>query len=50
MHNLQTIIVSFQDQEKLLQEAVFSLAVSMNAYTNKQKLANDPRRPTAKQK
>ena len=33
MHNLQTIIVSFQDQEKLLQEAVFSLAVSMNANT-----------------
>ena len=50
MHNLQTIIVPFQDQEKLLQEAVFSLAVSMNANTNKQKLANDPRRPTAKQK
>ena len=31
IYNLQTKIVSFQDQEKLLQEVVFSLAVSMNA-------------------
>ena len=31
IYNLHTKIVSFQDQEKLLQEVVFSLAVSMNA-------------------
>ena len=31
IHNFQTEIVSFPDQKKLLKEAVFSLAVSMNA-------------------
>ena len=33
MYNLQTKVVSFQDQEKLLQEVVFSLAVSMSVNT-----------------
>ena len=33
LYNLQTNIVSFQDQEKLLEEVVFSLVVSMNANT-----------------
>ena len=33
IYNLQTKIVLFQDQEKLPQEAMFSLAVSMNANT-----------------
>ena len=33
IYNLQTKIVSFQDQEKLLQEVVFSLAVSKNTNT-----------------
>ena len=33
IYHLQTKIVSFQDQEKLLKEVVFTLAVSMNAIT-----------------
>ena len=32
-YNLQTKIVSFADQEKLLKEVVLSLAVSMNTNT-----------------
>ena len=35
IYNLQTKIVSFPDQEKLLKEVVFSLAVSMNVNTFK---------------
>ena len=33
IYNLQIKIVSFTDQEKLLKEVVFSLAVSMNGST-----------------
>ena len=33
IHNLQTKTVSFPDQQKILKEVVFSLAVSMNANT-----------------
>ena len=33
IYNLQTKIVSFADQEKLLKEEVFSCAVSMNGST-----------------
>ena len=33
IHNLQTKTVSFPDQEKILKEVMFSLAVSMNANT-----------------
>ena len=35
IYNLQTKTVSFPDQEKLLKEVVFSLAVSMNVNTFK---------------
>ena len=33
IYNLQTKIVSFRDQEKLLKEVVFRLAASMGANT-----------------
>ena len=33
IYNLQTKIVSFADQEKLLKEVMFSLEVSMNGST-----------------
>ena len=42
IYNLQTKIVSFQDQEKLLQEVVFSLAVSKNANTNHSQIKHCP--------
>ena len=42
IYNLQTKIVSFQDQEKLLQEVVFSLAVSMNANTKNSQIKHYP--------
>ena len=41
IYNLQTKIVSFQDQEKLLQ-VVFSLAVSMNANTKNSQIKHCP--------
>ena len=42
IYNLQTKIVPFQDQEKLLQEVVFSLAVSMNANTKNSQIKHYP--------
>ena len=33
IHNLQTKIVSFPDQENFLKEVAFSIAVSMNTNT-----------------
>ena len=41
-YNLKTKIVSFQDQEKFLQEVVFSLMVSMNANTKSSQIKNCP--------
>ena len=41
LYNLQIKIVSFQDQEKLLQ--VFSLAVSMNANIKNSQIKHFPR-------
>ena len=42
IHNLQTKTVSFPDQEKLLKEVVFSLAVSMNATTKNSLIKHCP--------
>ena len=42
IYNLQTNIVSFQGQEKLLEEVVFSLAVSMNANTKTSQIKHCP--------
>ena len=42
IYNLQTKIVSFQGQEKLLQGVVFSLAVSMNANTKNSQVKHCP--------
>ena len=42
IYNLQTKIVSFPDQEKLLKEVVFSLAVSMNTSTKKSQMKHCP--------
>ena len=39
---LQTKIVSFQDQEKLLEEVVLSLVVSMNAETKNSQMKHFP--------
>ena len=41
-YNLKTKIVSFQDQEKFLQEVVFSLMVSMNANTKSSQIKYCP--------
>ena len=38
IYNLQNKIASFPDQEKLLKEVVFSLAISMNASTKNTKI------------
>ena len=42
MYNLQTKIVSFPDQDKLQEEVVFSLAVSMNANTKNSLIKHCP--------
>ena len=42
IYNLRTKIVSFPDQEKLLEEVVFSFAVSMNANTNNPQIKHCP--------
>ena len=42
IYNLQTNIVSFQDQEKLLEKVVFSLAVSMNTNTKNSQIKHCP--------
>ena len=42
IHNLQTKIVSFPDQEKFLKEAAFSIAVSMNANTENSQIKHCP--------
>ena len=42
IYNLQTKIVSFPDQEKLLKEVVFSLAVSMNANIKNNQIKHFP--------
>ena len=42
IYNLQTKVVPFQDQEKLLQEVVFSLAVSVNANTKSFQIKHYP--------
>ena len=40
--NLQTKIASFPDQEKLLKEVVFTLAVSINANTKNSQIKHCP--------
>ena len=40
--DIQTKIVSFPDQEKLLKEVMFSFAVSMNANTKKSQIKHCP--------
>ena len=42
IHNFQTKIMSFPDQEKLLKEVVFSLAVSMNDKSNNSQIKHCP--------
>ena len=42
IHNLQTKTVSFPDQQKILKEVVFSLAVSMNANTKNSQIKYCP--------
>ena len=42
IYNLQTKIVSFADQEKLLKELVFSLAVSVNGSTKNSLIEHCP--------
>ena len=42
IYHLQTKTVSFPDQEKLLKEVVFSLAVSMNANTKNLQIKQGP--------
>ena len=42
MYNLQTKIESFPDQDKLQEEVVFSLAVSMNANTKNSLIKHCP--------
>ena len=42
MHNLQTKTVSCPDQEKILKEKVFGLAVSMNANTENSQIKYCP--------
>ena len=42
IYNLQTKIVSFPDQEKLLKEVVFNLAVSTNANTKNSQVKHWP--------
>ena len=42
IYNLQTKLVSFPDQEKLLKGLVFSIAVSMNAKTKNSQLKHCP--------
>ena len=42
IYNIQTKTVSFPDQEKLLNEVVFSLEVSMNAYTENSPIKHFP--------
>ena len=42
IHNLQTKTVSFLDQEKILKEALFNLAVSMNANTENSQIKHCP--------
>ena len=41
-YTLQNKTVSFPDQKKLLKEAVFSFAVSMNANTKKSQIKHWP--------
>ena len=41
-YNLQNKIVSFPDQEKLLKEAGFSFAVSMNVNTKNSQIKHCP--------
>ena len=43
IYNLQTKIVSFPDQEKLLKEAVFSFAVSMDANAQNSQIKHSPK-------
>ena len=42
IYNLQTKITSFPDQEKLLKEVVFTLAVSINANTKNSHIKHCP--------
>ena len=42
MHNLQTKIVSFPDQEKFLKKVAFIIAVSMNANTENSQIKHCP--------
>ena len=42
IYNLQTKIASFPDQEKLLKEVVFTLAVSINANTKNSQIKHCP--------
>ena len=42
IYNLQTKIVSFADQEKLLKQVVLSLAVSMNTNTKNSQIKHCP--------
>ena len=42
IYNLQTKTASFTDQEKLLKEVLFSLAVSMNSNTKNPHLKHYP--------
>ena len=42
IHNLQTKTVSFPDQEKILKDALFNVAVSMNANTENSQIKNCP--------
>ena len=42
IYNLQTKITSFPDQEKLLKEVVFTLAVSINANTKNSQIKHCP--------
>ena len=42
IYNLQTKILSFPDQEKLLKEVVVSIAVSMNTNTKNSQIKHCP--------
>ena len=42
IYNFQTKILSFPDQERLLEEILFSLAVSMNASTKNSEIKHCP--------
>ena len=42
IYNLQTKIASFPDQEKLLKEVVFTLAISINANTKNSQIKHCP--------